>query len=248
MTRAVSTGSGARRARETASGPWFRGRGVLRLNRGPSCSPRRPRTVCSYKLDLPRAMGPTNGNANPRVCRNHQTFGVAPPREGWKNLYATASSSHPRARGASALDARVLETEARVFTSRLIARERARARRRPVRASGSFSSPLGRDDAVDVLPVGASDVQRVRHLERAAVPGEVRPGPVQPDERIRQLHESARAAHSLITATQYMRGASDPPPPPPRFRLNREIPPPVSPGRLPLFSRAQSPWSCSTSS
>lgn len=61
----------------------------------------------------------------------------------------------------------------------------------------------------------------------------------------------------LITATQYMRGASDPPPPPPSVRSS-------PPGSLVAFAaspslpsypvlslpspRAQYPWSCSTSS
>ena len=42
----------------------------------------------------------------------------------------------------------------------------------------------------------------------------------------------------LITATQYMRGASDPPPPTPRFRLNCEIPLPSHPVVSSIFPRA----------
>ena len=52
-----------------------------------------------------------------------------------------------------------------------------------------------RDDAVDVLSVGAPDVQRVRHPERAAVPGQVRPGPRGGERRVRAERERARAAH-----------------------------------------------------
>lgn len=68
----------------------------------------------------------------------------------------------------------------------------------PGAAPGAAAAdPRTRDDSVDVLPVRAAHVQRVRDPERAALPGEVRSGAERVDERVRQRDESAGAAHRV---------------------------------------------------
>ena len=60
---------------------------------------------------------------------------------------------------------------------------------RPVRRRTSH------DDAVDVLSVRATHVQRVRDFKRTAVPRKVRAGAIIAHERIRQRHITAGATH-----------------------------------------------------
>ena len=59
------------------------------------------------------------------------------------------------------------------------------------------ATPRTTDDPVDVLPVRAAHVQRVRDPQRAALSGEVRSRAELVDERVRQRDESARAAHRV---------------------------------------------------
>ena len=168
----------------------------MRVHRGPSCSPREPRTVCPYKQDLTCAVGAHERNREAPACAGKNSATLRPTAsEGWK-LRTQRRVRHTVARAGPKRSTLVSSRPKRASRPRaqLSANRRAPAED-PSAPPGRSPPPLGRDDALDVLPVGAPHVQRVRHPERAAVPGEVRPGPVQPDERIRQLHESSRPAH-----------------------------------------------------
>ena len=230
----------------------------MRVHRGPSCSPREPRTVCSYKQDLTCALGAHERNREAPACagKNSATLRPLPRRVG--NFARNGGFAIPsRARGLSARRSCPRDRSAHLDLALSCPRTDARPpRTRPRLRVGLFHPSVGMTlwtfcQSVLLTFNAFAILNEPRFLEKYGLgQSSLTSGYVSSTSPRGQLI-------GLITATQYMRGASDPPPPPPSVRssppgslvtLSPRAPPsrltPSSPSRLPARStpgRAQHP-------